>query len=162
MRDILIIEFYMAMITYTAKEAKNQLGKVFRAAMSEPVEITNHGVPVVQVLSIAQINQLRQGKNRQTVLDAVKHRISCEILSRFSLDDIRKKSIENLDRWRSMGTWGGAYDDWLQVINAGDDTKLIDCMIGSSERSNQLRQSIPYVGMLDKALVRKINEEISA
>lgn len=150
------------MLSYTAKEAKNQLGKVFRSAMTEPVEITNHGVPVVHVVSIAEIKRLRQSKNRQTVLDCVKHRISCEVLSRYSISEIRKKSAENLERWQSLGTWSPAYDEWLRIIKTCNDIELISCMIGSNEHSNQLRQSMPYVGMLDKETVRKINEEIAA
>lgn len=92
-------------------------------------------------------------------LNQVKHRISCEVLSRFPLPEIRIKAFDNLARWKSQGTWGQAYDDWLDILENGDDLMLTAAMIGSSERSEELRQSMPYVGMLDQALVAQIHAD---
>lgn len=150
------------MISYTAKEAKNRLGEVLRSAMAGPVEITNHGTPIVRILSIAEMNKLQQVRNQQDVLDQIKHRISCEVLARFSTQQIREKALSNLQRWKENGTWGLAYEEWLAVLENPDDKELIACMVGLSERSNRLRQSMPYVGLLDKSIVRKLNEEIAA
>ena len=148
------------MLTFTAREAKNKLGEVFRAAESETVEITNHGKPIVRIFSIKNAAASQRSTNSQDLLDQIKFKISCEILAQFSLDEIRQKSIENLSRWKAKGTWSLAYDDWLSILNSHDDRMLIACMVGSDERSNQLRQSMPYVGLLDQCAVKKIHEEI--
>ncbi|NHZ96057.1 hypothetical protein [Massilia sp. CCM 8734] len=79
---------------------------------------------------------------------------------RFTVEEIKKKSVSNIERWRSQGTFGQAYSDWLAILLDPDDDKLISAMVGSSDRSNQLRQSLPYVGMLDPKIVRKVNEEV--
>lgn len=42
-----------------------------------------------------------------------------------------------------------------------DDMAVIKAMVGLNEQSNQLRQSIPYVGMLPKSIVEESNAEIS-
>lgn len=148
------------MLTFTAREAKNKLGEVFRAAESETVEITNHGKPIVRIFSIKNAAAPQRNTNSQDLLDQIKFKISCEILAQFSLDEIREKSLENLNRWKVKGTWSLAYDDWLSIINSKDDRKLIASMVGSDERSNQLRQSMPYVGLLDKSAVKKIHEKV--
>ncbi len=150
------------MLTFTAREAKNKLGEVFRAAESTTVEITNHGKPIVHILSVKNSTSMQQNRNSQEILDQIKFKISCEILSQFSLDVIRKKAKENLKRWKAKGTWSQAYDEWLSILDSKDDTTLISSMIGSNERSNQLRQSMPYVGLLDQTTVRKIHEEIGS
>lgn len=38
---------------------------------------------------------------------------------------------------------------------------MIAAMLSLDQKSNQLRQSIPYVGMLPTSVVQQINEEIS-
>jgi hypothetical protein len=37
---------------------------------------------------------------------------------------------------------------------------MIRAMVGLDEKSNQLRQSIPYVGMLPKAIAKALDEEV--
>lgn len=148
------------MKTYTAKEAKNRLGEVFREALTGPVVITVHGRPSVQVISYKGDQEQPPDRNGHQVLDTIKHRISCEVLARFSIKEIKQKSISNIERWRSKGTFGQAYADWLDILLDPDDSKLISAMVGNSDRSNQLRQSIPFVGMLDQEIVRQFNEEV--
>lgn len=150
------------MITFTAKEAKNRLGEVFRAAESDTVEITNHGKPVVRVLSIGRSMDIDRTHNSHDVLDSMKHRLSCEVLSRFSVNEIRDRAMENLDRWRSQGTWSKSYDEWLIILKSPDDRELISSMVGTDQRSNRLRQSMPYVGLLDQSIVRRIHEEVGS
>lgn len=99
--------------------------------------------------------------NPHLVLDAIKHRISCEVLARFTMAEIKARSLANIQRWRSNGTSGQAYDAWERLASDPDDSKMISVMKGTGDYSNQLRQSPPFVGMLDKELVRKINEEIT-
>jgi hypothetical protein len=38
---------------------------------------------------------------------------------------------------------------------------LIDSMIGVNDHSNRLRQSMPYIGMLDQQTVRQIHQALS-
>ena len=149
------------MLTFTAKEAKNRLGEVLRAAESMPVQITNHGKPVVRILSIKQADKLMQGVNQHDVLDSLKHRISCEVLARFSIAVIRQQARDNLARWRTNGAWSHAYDEWQAIIESNDDQCLIARMVGLDQESNRLRQSMPYVGLLDQARVRQLPEEIA-
>lgn len=149
------------MLTFTAKEAKNRLGEVLRAAESTTVEITNHGKPVVRILSVKQADKLMHGSVQHDALDTMKHRISCEVLARFSVPLIRQQARDNLDRWRKQGAWSKVYDEWLAIIDSNDDQRLISRMVGMDQESNRLRQSMPYVGLLDQALVRQIHEEIS-
>jgi len=148
------------MLSFTSKDAKNQLGKVFRAAVIEPVEITNHGTPILRIMSVEHAKNCAPERNRQDHLDVLKHRLSCEVLSRFQVGMIRDHALSNLQRWKAKGTWGEAYEEWFEIITSGDDLQLISSMIGFSQNSNRLRQSMPYVGMLDEATVRRIREEI--
>jgi hypothetical protein len=54
-----------------------------------------------------------------------------------------------------------AYEEWTQILR-GDDGALFAAMLGRDERSNRLRQSPPYVGMLPREEVMKLNEEAAA
>lgn len=99
--------------------------------------------------------------NPHLALDAIKHRIACEVLARFTIAEIKARSLANIERWRKNGTSGQAYDAWERLACDPDDSKMIAVMQGTSDYSNQLRQSPPFVGMLDRELVRKINEEVT-
>ncbi len=98
-------------------------------------------------------------KNRQVALDEFKHRISLAVVARFTLDEIRRKSLKNLARWKARGTWGKVYDEWSTILKGPDDV-LVKAMIGPDERSNRLRQSTPYVGLLPKHIVESLREKI--
>ena len=93
------------------------------------------------------------------VLDDLKLAISMEVVSRFSLNEIRKKSKANLVRWKKQGTWGPAYAEWRDLL-ARDDAALIKTMVGRDDRSNRLRQSMPYVGLLPKDVVEALREKV--
>jgi antitoxin (DNA-binding transcriptional repressor) of toxin-antitoxin stability system len=122
--------------------------------------ITVHGRPSVRIVSYEEDVPERPDRNGHQMLDTIKHKISCEVLARFPIKEIKRRSLSNIERWRSKGTFGQAYADWLEILTDPDDSKLISAMVGNSDRSNQLRQSIPFVGMLDQEIVRKFNEEI--
>ena len=98
-------------------------------------------------------------KNPHLILDDLKLAISMEVVSRFSLDEIRRKSRENLARWKKQGTWGPAYTEWRGLLKQGD-AELVKTMIGRDDRSNRLRQSMPYVGLLPKDVVEALREKI--
>lgn len=144
------------MQTVTSKIAKNRLGEVFRMAMAEPVEITHHGKPTVYVVSKADFERLRSPFSDHGNLDRIKFRIATEVVARFPLDQIRHKSLANLDRWAAKGVTGQVYDEWRAILESGDDHALLRAMLSSDEDGNRLRQSPPYVGMLDQELVMQM------
>lgn len=145
------------MITFTADEAKNRIDEMFSAALIAPVEITSHDGFVFRILSVQQGNELPGERNQHDVLDGMRHRIGCEILSRFPLSTVRDRSRNNLLRWRAQGVWSESYDEWLRIIESGSDIFLVSVMIGFDEDCYRLRQSMPYVGMLEQSLVRRIH-----
>lgn len=93
---------------------------------------------------------MEQGANKHQALDQIKHQISCEVLAKYSVADIRKKSLENLSRWRAKGTWGPVYDEWESILHNDSDQELIAIMTEWTDKANRLRQSMPYVGMLNR------------
>lgn len=87
--------------------------------------------------------------NRQTLLDAKKLASATRVLQYCTIDQIRRKSLENIKRWNSKGTWVSAHDEWRALMEHGTDQEIIAVMIGADERSNRLRQSAPYVGLVE-------------
>lgn len=95
-------------------------------------------------------------------LDEHKRKLAAAVAARFPATAIRAHSFANLHRWRAGGAWVSAYDEWLAILSSGDDGALFAAMLGRDERSNRLRQSPPYVGMLPREEVIKLNEEAAA
>ncbi len=101
-----------------------------------------------------------QGKLRsQDALDELKRRLAAAVTARCSAKEIRAHSLANLHRWKASGVWSTAYEEWRQILERGDDGELFATMLGRDERSNRLRQSPPYVGLLPRDEVRRLNEE---
>jgi len=92
-------------------------------------------------------------------LDEHKRRLAAAVVSRFTAKHIRAHSLGNLHRWKTNGVWNSAYGEWKRLLEETDDGELFGVMLGRDERSNQLRQSPPYVGMLPREEVRRLNEE---
>jgi antitoxin component of MazEF toxin-antitoxin module len=92
-------------------------------------------------------------------LDEHKRRLAAAVVSAFSANHIRAQSMANLQRWKKSGVWGPAYEEWQRLLEHAADGELFAVMLGRDERSNRLRQSPPYVGMLPRAQVEKLNEE---
>ena len=84
------------------------------------------------------------------------------MIDRFTPRRIRAQSLANLHRWKKAGSWISAYDEWKAILESDDDGELFAAMLGRDERSNRLRQSAPYVGLLPADVVRQLNEEASA
>jgi antitoxin component of MazEF toxin-antitoxin module len=101
-------------------------------------------------------------KSSQDVLDELKRRLAAAVTSRCTANQIRAQSLANLQRWQASGSWVSAYEEWRQILEAGDDGLLFATMLGRDERSNRLRQSPPYVGLLPRDEVKALNEEASA
>ena len=94
-------------------------------------------------------------------LDEHKRKLAAAVAGRFTANQIRAHSLGNLHRWRASGSWVSAYDEWTEILR-DDDGALFAAMLGRDERSNRLRQSPPYVGMLPRDEVMKLNEEAAA
>lgn len=93
------------------------------------------------------------------MLDEHKRKLAAAVASRFTAKHIRAHSLGNLHRWKKNGAWVSAYDEWQQILAHADDGELFAVLLGRDERSNRLRQSPPYVGLLPREEVRKLNEE---
>ena len=93
------------------------------------------------------------------VLDRLKHALALETVRSFSARQIRAKILANLHRWKASGAWVSAYDEWKSIAESGDDGALYAAMIGQDENANRLRQSMPFVGLLPRDEVRRLNEE---
>src|SRR6185503_2904979 len=94
-------------------------------------------------------------------LDELKRAIALAVVTRCTANQIRAQSLANLHRWKASGFWVSAYDEWRTLLETADDGELFATMLGRDERSNRLRQSPPYVGLLPRDEVRRLNEEAS-
>jgi hypothetical protein len=88
----------------------------------------------------------------------LKRSIALAIVSRFSADEIRAQILANLHRWKAKDAWVSAYDEWLEIASRLDDEALFAAMLGRDERANRLRQSAPYVGLLPREEVCRLNK----
>jgi len=95
-------------------------------------------------------------------LDEHKRRLAAAVVSRFSAPHIRAHGLGNLHRWKANGTWNSAYGEWKRLLEHAEDGELFAVILGRDEHSNQMRQSPPYVGMLSREDVRKLNEETAS
>lgn len=95
----------------------------------------------------------------QDRLDDLKRRIAVEVAANFPPALIRAHSVANLFRWESQGSWVPAYAAWRTLLTTADDGALFCAMLGRDEHANELRQSAPYVGLLPRAVTRRLNEE---
>ena len=102
------------------------------------------------------------GEHDKLVLTEHKRALALAVVRLFTPQEIRAQSLANLHRWKNQGTTVSAYDEWRDLIERGDDAELFAAMLGRDEHSNRLRQSPPYVGLLPREEVRKLNEEAAA
>jgi len=101
----------------------------------------------------------RGGGFSQQELDEHKRRLAAAVVARFTAPHIRAHSLGNLHRWKASGVWVSAYDEWQRYLEHSDDGGLFGVLLGRDERSNRLRQSPPYVGLLSRDEVTRLNEE---
>ena len=97
----------------------------------------------------------------QEGLDEHKRKLAAAVAAAFSPDHIRAHSLGNLHRWKEGGVWVSAYSEWKKILQSRDDGALFAAMLGRDERANRLRQSAPYVGLLDRDALKRLNEEAS-
>jgi antitoxin component of MazEF toxin-antitoxin module len=105
------------------------------------------------------IRPIRNSDSSHEVLDELKRKLATAVVSLFSPKLIRAHSLGNLHRWRKNGVWGLVYGEWQTLLEDADDGELFAAMLGRDEHSNRLRQSPPYVGLLPRECVRRLNEE---
>jgi antitoxin component of MazEF toxin-antitoxin module len=110
-------------------------------------------------LSDAGIRPTLKRANSHERLDELKRKLAVAVVARFTSKQIRAHSLANLQRWKQNGSWVSAYDEWERILTAGGDGELFLAMLGRDERSNRLRQSPPYVGLLPRDEVERLNEE---
>jgi antitoxin component of MazEF toxin-antitoxin module len=105
------------------------------------------------------IRPFRSPTGSHQVLDELKRELAAAVAARCTPRLIRAHSLANLHRWKRNGAWVSAYDEWQRILQSEDDGELFAAMLGRDERSNRLRQSPPYVGLLPREEVRRLNEE---
>jgi len=103
-----------------------------------------------------------KGNGGHAALDEHKRRLAAAVASRFTPALIRAHSLGNLHRWKEKGTWSSTYEEWDRILASGSDGELFARMLGADEEANRLRQSPPYVGLLPREVVRRLNEEAGA
>jgi antitoxin component of MazEF toxin-antitoxin module len=130
-----------------------------------PIEIARSwGVAHGDFLEIDEngIRPFRMTENAQTRLDKLKREISIRVLGSYDLPEIRAKALSNIARWKANGVNGAAYAEWSKILRSKNDQALIQAMVGKSEESNRLRQSMPYTGMLPQDEVRRMREKATS
>jgi antitoxin component of MazEF toxin-antitoxin module len=105
------------------------------------------------------IRPTRRGGFSTKELDEHKRRLAAAVASCFTAQLIRAHGLGNLHRWKANGVWNSAYGEWKELLEHADDGELFAVLLGRDEHSNRLRQSPPYVGMLPRAEVSRLNEE---
>lgn len=95
-------------------------------------------------------------------LDELKRSIALAVVRRFTPREIRAQTLANLHRWRCQGAWVSAYDEWEAIATREDDGELFAAMLGRDDNAVRLRQSMPFVGLLPQAEVRRLHEEAAA
>jgi antitoxin component of MazEF toxin-antitoxin module len=92
-------------------------------------------------------------------LDELKRKLAAAVASCCTANEIRAHSLSNLYRWKQSGVWVSAYDEWKEILESGDDGRLFATMLGRDENAIRLRQSAPYVGLLPRDELHRLNEE---
>jgi antitoxin component of MazEF toxin-antitoxin module len=105
------------------------------------------------------IRPVSKSASSHAMLDELKRKLASEVVSHFNPNLIRAHGLANLSRWRKSGVWGPVYEEWQEVLGRAKDGDLFAVMLGRDANSNRLRQSPPYVGLLPREVVKRLNEE---
>lgn len=92
-------------------------------------------------------------------LDELRRSIALAVVERHTPREIRAQILANLYRWKQQGVWGRAYEEWREIASDNDDGRLFAVMLGRDEIAVRMRQSAPFVGLLPKEEVRRLNEK---
>jgi antitoxin component of MazEF toxin-antitoxin module len=123
--------------------------------------LQNWGVGEGDYLELGErgIRPVFKARASHALLDELKRKLASEVVSRFTPNLIRAHGLANLSRWKKSGVWGPAYAEWQEILERANDGDLFAAMLGRDENSNRLRQSPPYVGLLPREVVGRLNEE---
>lgn len=100
----------------------------------------------------------RSGFSHQE-LDELRRSIALAVVARHTPREVRAQILANLHRWKERGVWGRAYEEWRDIAADEDDGRLFAVMLGRDEEAVRMRQSAPFVGLLPKEEVRRLNEK---
>jgi antitoxin component of MazEF toxin-antitoxin module len=95
-------------------------------------------------------------------LDELRRSIAFAVVRQFTSQEIRAQMLANLHRWKNQHAWVPAYDEWQRLAEQKDDGALFAAMLGRDETPVRLRQSMPFVGLLPREEVRRLNAEAAA
>jgi antitoxin component of MazEF toxin-antitoxin module len=101
----------------------------------------------------------RRGGFSHQELDELRRSLALAVVRRFTTREIRAQILANLHRWKRQDVWGPAYEQWREIAQDKDDGRLYAVMLGRDDDAVRLRQSAPYVGLLPREEVRRLNEE---
>ena len=151
-----VITGYNSQMKLELRRIGNSLGVIV------PKEVLrNWGVGEGDYLELGErgIRPTSKSAPLHAVLDDLKRKLASEVVSRFTPNLIRAHGLANLSRWRKNGVWGPVYTEWQEILESAGDGDLFAVMLGRDENSNRLRQSPPYVGLLPRDVVSRLNEE---
>ena len=143
----------------TVRRIGNSLGIIIPRATLEAWNVKEGGHLELTATSIRPPSD--KAASHQA-LDELKRSISLAVVRSFTPVQIRAQILANLHRWRAQGMWVSAYDEWQAIASDQDDGRLYAAMLGRDEEAIQLRQSMPYVGLLPQTEGSKLNEEAAA
>lgn len=152
----MVITRYNTKVKTTVRRIGNSLGVIV------PREILDRwGVAEGDSLELTQraLRAPRRAGSAHELLDQLRREIALAIVRRFDPRQIRAQILANLHRWTRQGVWVSAYDEWRAIAERADDGELYAAMLGSDENALRLRQSAPYVGLLPRQEVNRLNEE---
>ena len=139
----------------TIRRIGNSLGVIIPKARLEAWGVREGGELELSDRSIRPVATT----SAHRALDELKLAIALEVVRRFSAAQIRARILANLHRWKASGSWVSAYDDWEAIAKSRDDGALFAAMLSRDDEGERLRQSMPFVGLLPKEEVRRLNEE---
>ncbi|MDP3008134.1 MAG: hypothetical protein Q8N30_03585 [Methylococcales bacterium] len=98
-------------------------------------------------------------QNVQQRLDRLKLLMAENVLQRYSIEQIRKHSLDALSRWKKINSWNPGYTEWEHILLTGSDDLVREIMTSDKqEPCNRLRQSPPYVDLVDEKIMEKLRE----
>jgi antitoxin component of MazEF toxin-antitoxin module len=113
-------------------------------------------------LSERGIHPPARGGLSHQALDDLRRSIALAVVQRHTPRQIRAQILANLHRWKERGVWGPAYEEWREIAREEDDGRLFAVMLGREEDAVRLRQSAPFIGLLPRQEVRRLNEKAAS
>jgi len=96
-------------------------------------------------------------ESSQQRLDRIKLQMAKHVLQLNTITRIRDSSLNTLMRWKSQGVWNPSCAEWERILLHGSDKEIREIMsLEIEEPCNRLRQSAPYVDLLEDSFVQKL------